>query len=156
MKKVIEIEGQTFTLDNNVGWLLEYQDQFGHDILPDIMPILGAILEFLEGAMSSGVTMKDAKDITKAIQNGAGTSSLIELAGFRMTDVIAIVWALAKTADPNIDPPRQWVRQYNPFPLDKLLPEVFGLVASGLMSSKNWNRLQTLVADLRASREPNA
>lgn len=150
MVKIIEVDGNKFTLDNNIGWLMEYQDQFGHDILPDLMPILGAILELLENSAASGITMKDAKGVKEALQRGAASSSLIELAGFRMTDLISIVWAMAKTADAEIDPPRQWVRQFDPFPLDALLPEVFSLVAQGAMSRKNWKRLQAATESLRA------
>lgn len=151
MVKIIEIDGNVFRLDNNAGWLLEYQDQFGHDILPDIMPIIGAVFEYFESVAATGVTLKEARDVTKAIGRGANaTGALIELSGFRVTDLINVVWALAKTADPEIDPPRQWVRQFDPFPFDALLPEVFLLVSQGLMTSKNWTRLQNAIDGLRA------
>ena len=151
MVKIIEIDGNVFRLDNNAGWLLEYQDQFGHDILPDIMPIIGAVFEYFESVAATGVTLNEARDVTKAIGRGANaTGALIELSGFRVTDLINVVWALAKTADPEIDPPRQWVRQFDPFPFDALLPEVFLLVSQGLMTSKNWTRLQNAIDGLRA------
>ena len=151
MVKIIEIDGNVFRLDNNAGWLLEYQDQFGHDILPDIMPIISAVFEYFESVAATGVTLKEARDVTKAIGRGANaTGALIELSGFRVTDLINVVWALAKTADPEIDPPRQWVRQFDPFPFDALLPEVFLLVSQGLMTSKNWTRLQNAIDGLRA------
>ena len=151
MVKIIEIDGNVFRLDNNAGWLLEYQDQFGHDILPDIMPIIGAVFEYFESVAATGVTLKEARDVTKAIGRGANApGALIELSGFRVTDLINVVWALAKTADPEIDPPRQWVRQFDPFPFDALLPEVFLLVSQGLMTSKNWTRLQNAIDGLRA------
>ena len=151
MVKIIEIDGNVFRLDNNAGWLLEYQDQFGHDSLPDIMPIIGAVFEYFESVAATGVTLNEARDVTKAIGRGANaTGALIELSGFRVTDLINVVWALAKTADPEIDPPRQWVRQFDPFPFDALLPEVFLLVSQGLMTSKNWTRLQNAIDGLRA------
>lgn len=152
MEKIIKIDDSTeIRLSNNVGWLMEYQDQFGHDIVPDLMPALGAILELIEG-MGGTISVKDAKDLVKDIPAGAAGSALVELSGLRMTDIINIVWALAKAADPDIEPPRQWVRQFDTFPLDVIVPEVFMLVAQGVMSSKNWTRLQRAVADLQAPR----
>lgn len=150
MEKIIKIDDSTeIRLSNNVGWLMEYQDQFGHDIVPDLMPVLGAVLELIEG-MGGTISVKDARDLVKGIPAGAAGSALVELSGLRMTDIINIVWALAKAADPNIDPPRQWVRQFDTFPLDVIVPEVFMLVAQGVMSSKNWTRLQRAAKDLQA------
>lgn len=153
MIKVIEADGNVFKLDNNVAWLMEYEDQFGHDILPDLMPVLGAILEYMEGAVASGVSIKDVKDVTKAIQGGASTTgALVELSAFRVTDLIRIVWALAKTADPTIDPPKQWAKQFDPFPFDVLLPEVLTLVTRGAMSSKNSERLLGAMSELQGAK----
>lgn len=152
MIKVIEADGNTFKLDGNITWLMEYQEQFGHDILPDLMPIIGAILEYIEDATASGVSLRNAKDITNAIGRGiSATGPLVELAGFQLTDIIRIVWAMAKTADPDIDPPKQWARQFDPFPFDVLIPEVFALAAQGAMSSKNrkslWSGLNPQAED---------
>lgn len=156
MIKTIRIDEQNeLTLSNNVGWLFEYRDQFGHDIVPDLMPVLGAILELIEGATEQGISIKEAKDAVKAISGGAATGALIELAGLQMTDVINIVWALAKAADDSIPEPKRWVRQFEIFPLDLIVPEAFTLVAQGMMSSKNWTRLQKAVGDLRAPKKKN-
>lgn len=142
MVKVIEVDGNTFKLDGNITWMMEYQEQFGHDILPDLMPIIGAVFEYMEDAAASGVSLKNAKDITNALGRGiSATGPLVELASFQMTDIIRIVWAMAKTADPDIDPPKQWARKYDPFPFDVLIPEVFTLAAQSSMSSKNLNSL---------------
>lgn len=144
MEKIITIDENTeLKLSNNASWFMEYQEQFGHDIVPDIMPLVGAILELVEGMTENGMTVKDAKDIVNGIKGGAASNALVELSGLRMTDFINIVWALAKTADETIDPPKQWIRQFDVFPMDLLVPEVFSLVASGAMTSKNWTRLQS-------------
>ena len=38
MKKTIKLyKDCELTLSNNAGWLYEYREQFGHDIVPDIM-----------------------------------------------------------------------------------------------------------------------
>lgn len=152
MEKVIKIDDNTeIKLSNNIGWLYAYQDQFGHDIVPDLMPILGAVFELIEGMNESDISVRSAKSlINGVVGGGTATNALIELSGLRSTDMVNIIWALAKTADESIDPPYQWVRQFDVFPVDEIFPQAFTLVAQGVMSSKNWIRLQNAVADLRA------
>ena len=36
-------------LDNNVGWLFIYKDQFGHDIVPSLVPVLNAGIDLVFG-----------------------------------------------------------------------------------------------------------
>ena len=57
-------------------------------------------------------------------------------------DLIRIVWAMAKAADDSIEPPEIWLKQFNVFPLDLILPEVVSLAAQGFISSKNLKRLR--------------
>lgn len=151
MIKVIEEDGLDLKLDSNMEWLYIYQNQFGHDILPDIMPVMAAVLNLMEGMVEAGTTIQDAATLVRGLfAGGKATDALIELAGLRMTDIINIVWSLAKTADQSIEPPQRWIRQFERFPLDVIVPEVFMMVANASMSSKNCTRLQRAAKDLQA------
>ena len=44
MKKTILIEDQPIEINSSLGWLFCYREQFGHDILPDLLPLLDAAL----------------------------------------------------------------------------------------------------------------
>ena len=56
---------------------------------------------------------------------------------------------MAKAADETIDPPRKWVRQFDAFPLDEIVPEVGELMLKGFASSKNLERLRTMLGRLK-------
>lgn len=154
MIKTIKLdEGVELTLSNNNVWLYEYQDQFGHDILPDLMPLLGAVLRLIENISEQGLSIKEAQEITKAVAGEGGYDALIELAGLRITDLINIAWAMAKVADDNIPEPKKWLRSFESFPLDIVVPEVFTMAAQGAMSRKNWESLQQWIGKLRAPKK---
>lgn len=154
MIKTIKLdEGVELTLSNSNVWLYEYQDQFGHDILPDLMPLLGAVLRLIENISEQGLSVKEAQEITKAVAGEGGYDALIELAGLRITDLINIAWAMAKAADDSVPEPKKWLRSFEAFPLDIVVPEVFAMAAQGAMSRKNWTSLQQWIGKLRAPKE---
>lgn len=140
MKKTIKLyKDCELTLSNNAGWLYEYRDQFGHDIVPDIMPIISAILKAMkELSTQSG---KPVTEVIKSLDEDVIEDTLIELAGLQSVDLINIVWAMAKCADDEIDEPRKWIRQFETFPLDVIVPKVWTLVLEGFVSSKNLKSL---------------
>jgi hypothetical protein len=63
--------------------------------------------------------------------------------------IINVTWAMAKAADEDIEPPKRWVRQFEEFPLDVVVPAVYELVLKGFVSSKNLKRLKKVSASLR-------
>lgn len=142
MKKTIKIdEENTLTLSNNVGWLLAYRDQFGVDIVPALVPVLNAVIEiYAEIAKQTG-DLKTAADIFTKIDAETIQGAILELAGVQITDLVNVVWAMAKAADDDIDEPRTWVRQFETFPLDVIAPAVLELAVRGLISGKNSTRL---------------
>lgn len=142
MKKTITIdEENTLTLSNNVGWLLAYRDQFGVDIVPALVPVLNAVIEiYAEIAKQTG-DLKTAADIFTKIDTATIQGAILELSGVQITDLVNVVWAMAKSADDTIDEPRTWVRQFETFPLDVIAPAVLELAVRGLISGKNSTRL---------------
>lgn len=152
MEKIINIGGVDVKLSNNVGWTMEYRDQFGEDIIPKLLPMAQSITEALAAVFSEyGANGFDAKTIAEALQ-GRTLDIMIPLTQLSFTDlIIGITWAMAKDADPNIDPPRQWVRQFESFPVDEIVPEVLDLVKRGFTSSKNLSRLEGMLAQIKKS-----
>lgn len=138
MVKTIKIDDNTeITLSNNIGWAMEYREQFGHDIVPDLLPVVSAIISML-GELK---TDKQGKVDFKRIDKGALQDALINLAGLQFVDFINLVWAMAKNADDKIPEPKKWAKQFEVFPLDTVAPEVFRLITEGFISSKNLPRL---------------
>ncbi|MBQ1453903.1 MAG: hypothetical protein IIZ23_08030 [Ruminococcus sp.] len=135
MIKSIKIDDtHELTLSNNIGWAMKYREQFGHDIIPDLLPAVSAIITLLGEANGKKF---DIKKIDKDILQEA----LINLAGIQSVDFINLIWAMAKTADDSIKEPRKWVKEFDTFPLDIILPQAFNLLLEGLVSTKNLPRL---------------
>lgn len=153
MKKTITLEnGQELVLDNNLGWLMEYQNQIGEDILPTLMPIILSISDLIGGLAEAGVDLNKmtVNNFAEILHSEAAMDAGVKLATFKTTDVINIIWAMAKAADDNIDEPRKWIRQFDEgFPMDIILPEAAKLVVKGVLSSKNQERLQENIKKLQ-------
>ena len=149
MKKKIKIDSKTsFTVSNNVGWLFEYRDQFGRDIVPALVPVLNAGIDIVYGLYQATGGKITPQTIYK-VDTDALKDALIEAAGIEAVDILNVVWAMAKNADDSIDPPREWFRQFDTFPLDIIAPEVFSLIFEGMVSRKNLKRLQSLKESLQ-------
>ena len=141
MIKTIKIsKDKELTLSNSLAWAMIYKDQFGHDIVPDIMPIVSAVAKlFGELQKNSG---RDMTDLLKNLDGDILQSAMIELCAVQFTDFINLVWAMAKANDDDIETPEKWVRQFDTFPLDIIAPAVLELVTKGLISSKNLKSLR--------------
>lgn len=153
MEKIINIEGVDLKLNNQVAWTMEYKDQFGRDIVPVIMPMVSAIVEGLASVISESETKEiSAKQISEAFQ-GRSMEILLPMFQVEFVDIIInVTWALAKCADETIPEPKKWIRQFDSFPLDIIVPEVYQLVMQGFVSSKNWARLKEMSEKLQILR----
>ena len=150
MEKVIKIGKQEVRLNNNVAWTMEYRDQFGKDIVPALMPVIASMIEGVSTIVAeSGKTEISVSDIAEAVQ-GRALEVLLPMFQVEFVDiVINVTWAMAKAADENIAPPKQWVKQFETFPLDVVAPAVYDLVLKGFVSSKNLKRLKEIGASLK-------
>ena len=151
MEKVIKIGKQEVKLSNNVAWTMEYRDQFGKDIVPALMPVLASVVEgasSLIGEASNGEV--NMQELAEAVE-GRAMEILLPLFQVEFVDtIINVTWAMAKAADETIDPPKKWVRQFEEFPLDVVVPAVYDMVLKGFVSSKNLKRLKKLGTSLRS------
>ena len=143
MIKTIKIsKDKELTISNNLAWAMIYKSQFGHDIVPDIMPIVSAVTKLLgEFGKMAG---KDMAEVLKDLDGDTIQSALIELCALQFTDFINLTWAMAKANDDDIETPEKWVREFDQFPVDIIAPAVFDLLLKGLVSSKNLKSLRTV------------
>lgn len=153
MEKVIKIGDKDVRLNNNVNWAIIYRDQFGRDIIPTLMPLLASALDVISGIINeTGKTDEiSLEDLAKLADGEALINAVMHLGGFEFTDLICITWALAKSADEDIPAPKQWLAQFDEFPLDVIVPTVFGLIFKGVISSKNRTRLEDLKKRIQPS-----
>ena len=152
MEKKIKLDSKTsITLNNNVGWLFLYKDQFGRDIVPTLVPVLNAGIDLVFGVYRE-TGGKINKETIMSIDTDALTEAVYNAAAIEAVDLLNIVWALAKNADEEIPEPREWFKQFDVFPVDVIAPAVFELSFKAMVSTKNLKRLQSL----RESLQPNS
>lgn len=143
MIKTIKIGEREVTLSNNIGWAIIYRDQFGHDIIPTIMPMLASLLDIFSGIIQeTGKTENiQVKDVLKVLDSDKLYDAVIHASGLEFVELINITWALAKCYDDNISDPIIWIREFEEFPVDVVAPEVFSMITKGVISSKNLERV---------------
>lgn len=106
MEKILNIDGRQVSFKSTGAFLLRYKAQFGRDAI------------------------KDVYKIQSAAQDEEVTLDSIDLEIF-----FNLVWTLAKTADPKIEPPMEWLDTFEAFPLLEIIPEITDLIFSCLFSS---------------------
>ncbi len=150
MEKVIKIGEHEVKLNNNVAWTMEYRDQFGKDIIPALMPVLASMIEGISSVIAeAGADKIEIESLATAIE-GRSMDILLPMFQVEFVDtIINVTWAMAKAADENIEPPKRWVRQFETFPLDVIVPSVYELIFKGFVSSKNLQRLKSIGASLK-------
>lgn len=153
MEKSIKIDSKTsLKLSNNAAWLMEYQTQFGQDILetlePAIMALVGLFAPVYDLAKEQGVP---AGDIIRSIDPDVLRDAIIDVSGLGAVDIINMIWAMAKAADEDIEEPRVWIKQFQIFPLDTIIPAAFMMAIQGLITTKKYKGLQETLRDLEPS-----
>lgn len=157
MIDTLKIGDKELVLSNSAAWALAYRDQFNHDIIPTVMPLLAGVLDIIGGIASSltagedGEIQIELEDALQAIDSDSIMEALIHLSGFELVELFNITWAMNKAAVDDIADPKTWIKQFEVFPVDEVAPKVFSLMASGLMSSKNLKRLESLMKTIQPS-----
>lgn len=149
MEKIIKLGEKEVRLNNNVGWTMEYRDQFNKDILPVLLPTAATLMETISTVIAGTGGELSLVSIAESLE-GRAVDVLLPMTQMDFVDVaINITWAMAKTADEDIKPPKQWVKEFEVFPLDVIIPEAFNLALEGLISSKNLKRLGNVMKTLQ-------
>lgn len=105
MEKIINIDGKDIKFKSTGAFLLRYKAQFGRDAIKDIYKLKDSIGD-----------------------NG-------EIANVEVLDLEVfynLTWTLAKTANPSIDPPLEWLDSFEIFPLIDIIPEIIDLIFSSI------------------------
>ena len=108
MEKILTIDGRQVKFKSTGAFLLRYKAQFGRDALQDIFKLQGSI-------------------------DNQGHIANIDV--LDLEAIYDLVWILAKTADPNIPPPMEWLDQFSEFPLMEIVPEVTDMIFSCMAST---------------------
>lgn len=139
MIKTIKIDdNHSLELNGSFGWLITYRTQFGRDILPELMPLLGSLMDLMRGVpINKKITLEDMISIDEDVVD----SALIRLSGLESTMFLDIIWALAKNADDDIPDPKEWLNSFDVFPIDKILPDTLEIILSSSVTVKNSKRL---------------
>ena len=152
MEKTINIGNKEVRLNNNVGWAIAYRDQFGHDIISTLTPMLAALLDVTAGILQeAGIDNGSigVGNILEILDGDRLIDIIAHLSGVEFVDLIYITWAMAKAADDTIPEPRKWVQEFEDFPIDEIAPEVAKLAVKGLVSRKNALRLRNLLSKIK-------
>jgi hypothetical protein len=113
LEKTIVIDGKKINFKTNGSTPLRYKAQFGKDYFKEIMKL--APLEKLIGKKTIKIEDLDALDF-EVFYN--------------------IAWIMAKTSDPTIPEPMEWLDGFDEFPIADIVPELQELMASSFQTSK--------------------
>ena len=144
MESTIKIGGVDVKVNNRAGWTITYRDQFGHDIVPTLMPLFAGVFDVISGIIKEkGKTDTiTVEDILSVADGDALINAMIHVSGFEFVEFLYITWAMAKEADDSIPEPKTWIRQFENFYVDEVAPEIVKLAFKGMCSSKNLKRLR--------------
>ncbi len=151
MKKTINISDKQITLDGNVTWTMTYREQFGHDIVPTLMPMLAAAVDLMKGLYDAAESNQiEVKELIKLADDESFINALVHLSGLEFVEILNIIWSLAATAE-DIPEPKTWFKQFDDFYLDEIIPVVFELILGSSITLKNVMRLKGLKKNLQPS-----
>lgn len=115
MEKIITIDGKKVGFKTNGATPLRYKAQFGKDYFKEILKL--APLEKMIGKKKTEINMND-----------------LDVLDFEM--FYNISWIMAKTYDPTIPEPMEWLEQFDEYPLADIIPELQELMASSFQTTK--------------------
>ena len=144
MIRTLVLDNRPIELDSSMGWLYIYQRQFGHDILPDIMPLIESVVagmgDILNAMVESGEGSEGLKkEEALALMNSDNIVDMfIKLSGMELTTILNILWAMVRNKDPQTPEPQKFANSFERMPLiDELAPALFYIILDSSASSKN-------------------
>lgn len=145
MIRTLMLNDQPVELNSSMGWLYIYQRQFGHDILPDIMPLIESVVagfgDVLDAVVTDDQTKDDelsAKEALALMNSDNIVDMFIKLSGMELTTILNILWAMVKNANPATPDPQKYANSFDRMPLvDELAPALLYIILDSSSSSKN-------------------
>lgn len=148
MIKTVQIDDQPVEINTSAGWFYKYRENFGHDILPDIMPIIESVLNASAGVMrriSERGGEVDAKLVLDSMDSDDLVDAFIKLAGMEIVTVYNILWAMAKNADRKIPQPEEFFNRFEAVYMDEIIPVMLEGIIQSSISSKNARSLLEMI-----------
>jgi hypothetical protein len=115
MEKTIVIDGKKIGFKTNGATPLRYKAQFQRDYFKEILKL--APLEKLQKKKNKEITPSD-----------------LDALDFEVFYNIA--WTMAKTYDPTIPEPLEWLETFEEFPIAEIIPQLQDLMVSSFQTSK--------------------
>lgn len=109
MEKILTIDGRQVKFKSTGALLLKYKAQFGKDALQDIFKLYELV--------------------------DKETGQLKSIEGLDLEVFYNLTWTLAKTADPNLPPPIEWLDTFSEFPLMDILPELMDMITNNITTT---------------------
>lgn len=126
MEKTIYVDDVPVKLKSTAATPLRYKAQFGVDYFSDLFKL---------AKVFDGVGTQDENEIDLSVISWEKISYL----DFQV--IYNFVWVLAKSADPSIPEPIEWLDQFDTFPIKELLPQVTDLLSNSIQSKKKVTNL---------------
>lgn len=115
MEKTIIIDGKEIRFKTNGATPLRYKAQFGRDYFQEILKM--APLQNLSKKKKAEIIAKD-----------------LEALDFEVFYNLA--WIMAKTAEPSIPEPIEWLEQFDEFPMAEIIPELQDMLLASIQTTK--------------------
>lgn len=152
MIKTINIgDGQSFEINSSNGWLYTYQEQFGHDVLPVLIPAVEALIQAFADVAKSGGESDDIGELLKNADSETISDAFITLSGMQLTTVTNIVWAMAKNAKEEIPGPKEWLNSFEIFPWDIIMPQTITAALEACVSKKKFDTMRGILKKVNPS-----
>ena len=138
MEKVIEIGGQDVKFKFTLSAFYIFKNQFSYDAMNKIVPTIGEILsnmDFDAFIIDEKAKGKEEETIGGDVMNAIGRT-LEATFNFEMVDVLNLLWAFAKNADPTIKSPEIWFGTFDEFPIIDVMREFIPALLESLGSKK--------------------
>lgn len=153
----IMIDSHPVEINTSAGWFYCYREQFGHDIMADMYPLIasiaGAAAEVLQDAVkkNDGTEVIHVEDLVKHLDSDIVQDAVARLSGMEITTVINILWAMVKNNAPDTPEPRRFINQFERLPMEEVVPALFEAIIESSASSKNSESLLKRMKNMNLS-----
>ena len=136
MEKTINIGGKDVKFKFTLSAFYIFKNQFSYDAMNKIVPTIGEILSNLD-FNAFVIEEKDKEEVVVGgdVMNAIGRT-LEATFNFEMVDILNLLWAFAKNANPDIASPEVWFSTFDEFPIIDVMKEFIPALLESLGSKK--------------------
>lgn len=125
MEKILKIDGKDIRFKSTGAFALRYKMQFRRDALIDIFKMQNAVETVQETVINPDTNEEEI--IEKKV--------LKDVDALDLEVFYNLIWTLAKTADPSIKPPMEWLDEFEEFPMYEIIDELYEMICNSLEST---------------------